>query len=414
MLKSRKNIRHFAFVFYSFFCCLIFAPPPVSAQDSSVLAAIPKPELPFLDSNTVKKDTVSSIESPVVVAADSTISFAKIVQIQPDSTVKIAVDSVAGVPTKATITAVTEEKKEEKKPEKKEEKLEKKEKRNLAAAPPANFVILRNARQTDSKTRNNGIVYLVDTLKIRELEALLDNNRAYAHHCGQQWSLSFWLNSSEKADELSINPECEQFERNTKQINANVKEIAAKIDGGGAPHYLYNFKISSAFPPDLIESELAEHFQLLFMGGRFQHLPSVTFRVVENTPIKEKMSDADIEKVVKRNRAHGRDKIEAVVEAVKSKFKVEATGKILNPISGADDKAVEDAFDVTLKFNKDANLEAIANYINENGGNTIDKRIPDFYYIQAISPQKSLLVVRDFIAQRFEYVREVYDYPNKK
>jgi hypothetical protein len=69
---------------------------------------------------------------------------------------------------------------------------------------------------------------------------------------------------------------------------------------------------------------------------------------------------------------------------------------------------------VTLKLNKDVNLSAIEKLINENGGNIQDKKNPEFYYVQLVSTQKSIGSVRDFIQLKYDFIKEVLDYPNKK
>ncbi len=273
------------------------------------------------------------------------------------------------------------------------------------------MVMIRPAKAA-GKTRSNYVMFLTDTLRVREMDNLFRDNRAYAHKCGVQWYVSIWANATDRLDEIPISMECERFEKYTKQIQAKLSEYISHLESTPST-FLYNMKIPTAFPPSTILRDMGAEQKILFMYGTSQHLPSVTFRMVSTTAI-EGQKDANIAELSKKNQEKGMAELRKITEALKSRFVVEAEGKVLNPVSGADDKLIEDALEITLKFRKDTDLDRVGAYIVENGGNVQEKKIPEFYYVQIVSTQRSVLALRDYLQERYNYIRDIYEFPQRK
>lgn len=273
------------------------------------------------------------------------------------------------------------------------------------------MVLIRPAK-TAGKTRANHVMLLSDTTKVREMDNLFRNNRAYAHKCGVQWYVSVWANATDRLDEVPISMECERFEKYTKQIQAKMSEYISHLESTPS-FFLYNLKIPTAFPPNTVLRDMGVEQKILFMYGTSQHLPSVTFRVVSNTALNGQKGE-ELMVLTKKNKEKGMAELRKIVEALKSRFVVEAESKILNPISGADDNLIEDALEVSIKFKKDTDLDRVGAYIVENGGNVQEKKIPEFYYVQIVSTQRSVLALRDYLQEHYNYIRDVYEFPQRK
>lgn len=280
----------------------------------------------------------------------------------------------------------------------------------IAAINPQ-MVIIRPMKSA-GKTRANYILLLTDTARVREMNNLFRDNRAYAHKCGVQWYVSIWANATDRLDEIPISVECERFERQTKQIQAKLGEYISNLESSPST-FLYNMKIPTAFPPNVVLKDIGTEQKILFMYGTSQHLPAITFRVASTTGI-EGQRTANIAELLKKNQEKGMVELRKITEALKSRFVVEAEGKILNPVSGADDKLIEDVLEITLKFKKDTDLDKVGAYIVENGGNVQEKKVPEFYYVQIISNQRSVLALRDYLQERYNYIRDVYEFPQRK
>jgi hypothetical protein len=273
-------------------------------------------------------------------------------------------------------------------------------------------VVMVRPAKTAGKTRSNCVVFLTDTARVREMDNLFRDNRAYAHKCGVQWYVSIWANATDKLDEIPISLECERFEKHTKQIQAKLGEYISHLESSPST-FLYNMKIPTAFSPSMIVRDMGAEQKILFMYGTSQHLPSVTFRIVSTTSI-EGQNKANIAELAKKNQEKALLELQKMTQSLKSRFVVEAEGKVLNPVSGVDDKLIEDVLEITLKFQKDTDLDRVGAYIVENGGNVQEKKVPEFYYVQIVSNQRSVLALRDYLQERYNYIRDLYEFPQRR
>lgn len=283
------------------------------------------------------------------------------------------------------------------------------EKKSAELSPQ--MVIIRPAKSA-GKTRANQVLFLSDTARVREMDNLFRDNRAYVHKCGVQWYVSIWANATDRLDEIPISIECERFERQTKQIQAKLGEYISHLESNSST-FLYNMKIPTAFPPSTILRDMGTEQKILFMYGTSQHLPSITFRIASTISI-EGQKGAQVAELAKKNQEKALLTLRKMTEALKSRFVVEAEGKVLNPVSGIDDTLIEDVLEITLKFKKDTDLDKVGAYIVENGGNVQEKRVPEFYYVQIISNQRSVLTLRDYLQERYNYIRDLYEFPQRK
>jgi hypothetical protein len=276
----------------------------------------------------------------------------------------------------------------------------------------AKYLLIRPTRSLANQlSKPNSVMLISDFREISKTQALFKNNSAYAHRCGTQWLIDFWKDETSLVDEIAFNGDCEQYEHNSKQILATIKEFTNRIQSA-PPQYLYNLKIAAEMPPKMVLEKLSKDQTIFFIYGIYQHLPSVTMRVVmTNLLPKERIEALKMEEM---NKKMGKMKMDSLVSKIDSFSKIENIGRITNPISGSGNNEIEDVFEVTLKLQQRVDLTRIEQFINANGGNIQDKKNPDFYYVQLVSTQKSLGAVRDFIQSKYEFIKEVLEYPNKK
>ena len=281
---------------------------------------------------------------------------------------------------------------------------------SVSDAQNAKFLLIRPARAMESRLpKANGVFLITDEKQVSKAEQLFQNNSAFAHKCGALWLVDFWKSPSELSEELTFNAECEKFEHNTKQIIADIKEYTNRIEAA-APQFLYNLKVPSSVAPDVILKDMTGEQNVFFLYGAFQHLPSVTLRVMQTMKFeKNKAAAAETE-----NKAAGKAKIMDLITKLGIQFQTVNVGRVTNPLSGSGDGEMEDVFEVTLKFPKAVEPNDVAKFVVENGGNVQDKRTPEFYFVQLVSSQKVLSVVKDFVQQKYDYIREVFEFPNKK
>lgn len=276
----------------------------------------------------------------------------------------------------------------------------------------AKYLLIRPTRSLANQlSKPNSVMLISDFREINKTQTLFKNNAAYVHHCGAQWLIDFWKDETNLVDEIAFNGACEQYEHNSKQILATIKEFTNRIEST-PPQYLYNLKIPSDIAPKTVLDKLSGDQNIFFIYGMYQHLPSVVLRVVMTNLLPKERAEAL--KMAETNKKTGRAKLDNLVAKIDNFSKVENIGRITNPVSGSGNDEIEDVFEVTLKFKRDANLLEIEKLINENGGNIQDKKNPEFYYVQLVSTQKSIGLVRDFIQLKYDFVKEILDYPNKK
>ena len=276
----------------------------------------------------------------------------------------------------------------------------------------AKFLLIRPSRAMESRlTKPNGVFLITDVKEIEKMQDLFHENNAFSHHCGSQWYVDFFKNALELTDEIPFNTECEKFERNTKQIISLVKNYTSRLENT-PPQYLYNLKVSASITPDSIEKKMGKEQNIFFLQGSFQHLPWVTFRMTQTSLLPKDRSDAA--KMEVQNKVIGKAKMMQLVAKTDSLFKIVHVGGVTNPVSGVSETEIEDVFEVMLKCPIDVKMDDLTKFITENGGNIQDKRTPEFYFVQLVSPQKMVSIVRDAIQQKYAFVREIFEFPNRK
>jgi hypothetical protein len=276
----------------------------------------------------------------------------------------------------------------------------------------AKYLLIRPIRSLANQlSKPNSVMLISDFREINKTQALFKNNSAYAHKCGTQWLIDFWKDETSLVDEIAFNGECEQYEHNSKQILATIKEFTNRVQSA-PPQFLYNLKIAAEMSPKTVLEKLSNDQTIFFIYGIYQHLPSVTMRVVVTNLLPKERSEAL--KVEEMNKKMGKLKMDSLISKIDSMSKLENIGRITNPISGSGNNEIEDVFEVTLKLQQGVDLAKIEQFINANGGNIQDKKNPDFYFVQLVSTQKSLGAVRDFIQSKYDFVNEILEYPNKK
>lgn len=276
-------------------------------------------------------------------------------------------------------------------------------------------ILIRPAKSMETKlSKPNAVLMITGEKELKKAQEMLDSNNAFAHKCGTQWFVSFWDNPTDKTDELPINLECEKFERHTKQILSFFGSYINEIEGNAAL-YMYNIKVPAEMSPDELLKRIGEEQTLYFIYGNLQHLPSITFRITENTPLPAKTHPDEQKKLEDANKEKGKIKLNDIIALLDSTVeKVAHTGRINYPLSGIGDGQIEDVLEVTLKFDKDAKIEDIAKWLTEKGVFIQDKRTPSFYFVQLLSSQKMLTVVKDALQTKYDFLIDVYDFPNRK
>ena len=276
----------------------------------------------------------------------------------------------------------------------------------------AKYLLIRPTRSMANQLgKPNGVLLINDFREITKTQALFKDNNAFAHACGTQWLVDFWKNETELVDEIAFNGDCEQYEHNSKQILATIREFTNRIERT-PPQYLYNLKVPSAITPKMVLKKMGNEQNIFFIYGTFQHLPAATIQIVmTNLLPKDK---AEIAKIEEKNKKMGKIKLNSLIAAIDTFAKIQNVGRILNPVSGSSAEEVEDVFEVTLKFSQGVDLVKIEQLVNENGGNIKDKNSAEFYFVQLVSAQKTLSSVRDFIQLKYDIVKDVFEFPNKK
>ena len=276
----------------------------------------------------------------------------------------------------------------------------------------AKYLLIRPTRSMANQlSKPNGVLLISDSREVIKTQTLFKNNNAFAHKCGTQWLIDFWKNETELADEIAFNGDCEQYEHNSKQILGTIKDLINRIVQT-APQYLYNLKVPSEISPKTVLEKMGNEQPLFFIYGIYQHLPSVTIQVVMTNKLPKER--AEVVKIEAENKKMGKMKLDSLVAKIDSFSKIENIGRVLNPISGSGAEEVEDVFEVNLKLQKGVNLTEIEKLINENGGNIKDKNNAEFYFVQLVSTQKTVGNVRDFIQTKYDFVKDVFEFPNKK
>ena len=282
----------------------------------------------------------------------------------------------------------------------------------FADSTTAKYLLIRPTRSMANQLgKPNGVLLINDFREITKTQALFKNNNAFAHQCGTQWLIDFWKNETELMDEIAFNGDCEQYEHNSKQILATIREFTNRIERT-PPQYLYNLKVPSTFTPKMVLEKMGNEQPLFFIYGMFQHLPSMTIQIVMTNPLPK--DKAEIAKMEEKNKKMGKIKLDSLVAAIDSFAKIQNIGRILNPISGSSAEEVEDVFEVALKFPQGVDLVKIEALVHQNGGNIKDKNSAEFYFVQFVSPQKTLGTVRDFIQSKYDFVKDTFEFPNKK
>lgn len=276
----------------------------------------------------------------------------------------------------------------------------------------AKYLLIRPTRSmVNQLSKPNGVMPVSDFREVAKTQALFKNNNAFANRCGTQWLIDFWKSETELTDEIAFNGSCEQYESNSKQIMAGITEMTNRIERA-PPQYMYNLKVSADILPKTVVEKMANEQNIFFIYGIYQHLPSVTIQVVMTNPLPKER--AEVVKMEEKNKKMGKSKIESLIATIDSFAKIENVGRVLNPTSGSSAEEVEDVFEVTLKLPQAVDLAKIEQLINQNGGNIKDKNKPEFYFVQLVSAQKTVGTVRDFILSKYDFVKDIFDYPNKK
>ena len=100
-----------------------------------------------------------------------------------------------------------------------------------ADSTTAKYMLIRPTRSMANQLgKPNGVFLINDFREIAKTQALFKNNNAFAHHCGTQWLIDFWKNETELMDEIAFNGDCEQYEHNSKQILATIREFTNRIE----------------------------------------------------------------------------------------------------------------------------------------------------------------------------------------
>lgn len=276
----------------------------------------------------------------------------------------------------------------------------------------AKYLLIRPTRSMANQlSKPNGVLLINDFREVTKTQTLFKNNNAFAHKCGTQWLIDFWKNETELTDEIAFNGECEQYEHNSKQILGTIREFTNRIENA-PPQYLYNLKVPSDMSPKMVLEKMANEQNIFFIYGIYQHLPSVTIQIVMTSKLpKERAETAKIEA---ENKKKGKIKLDSLVVRMDSFSKIEHIGRVLNPISGSGAEEVEDVFEVNLKLQKGVNLADIEKLVNENGGNIKDKSNAEFYFVQLVSTQKTVGNIRDALLSKYDFVKDVFEFPNKK
>jgi hypothetical protein len=276
----------------------------------------------------------------------------------------------------------------------------------------AKYLLIRPTRSMANQLRKpNSVMLINDFREITKTQALFKNNSAYAHRCGTQWLIDFWKDETSLVDEIAFNGNCEQYEHSNKQILATIKEFTNRIEST-PPQYLYNLKIPADILPKTVLEKMSNEHNIFFIYGMFQHLPSLTMRVVMTDSLpKERV---EIAKMEEKNKKMGKLRMDSLIAKIDNLSKIDNIGRITNPTSGSGNNEIEDVFEVTLKLKQGADLTKIEQFINANGGNIQDKKNPDFYFVQLVSTQKTVGAVNDFILPKYDFIKEIFEYPNKK
>ena len=149
-----------------------------------------------------------------------------------------------------------------------------------ADSTAAKYLLIRPTRSMANQLgRPNGVLLINDFREITKTQTLFKNNNAFAHACGTQWLIDFWKNETELMDEIAFNGDCEQYEHNSKQILATIREFTNRIERT-PPQYLYNLKVPSTFTPKMVLEKMGNEQPLFFIYGTLQHLPSMTIQIV--------------------------------------------------------------------------------------------------------------------------------------
>jgi hypothetical protein len=276
----------------------------------------------------------------------------------------------------------------------------------------AKYLLIRPTRSMANQlAKPNGVLLINDFREVTKTQTLFKNNNAFAHKCGTQWLIDFWKNETELTDEIAFNGDCEQYEHNSKQIVGTIREFTNRIEHS-PPQYMYNVKVPSDISPKMVMDKMASEQNIFFIYGIYQHLPSVTIQVVMTSKLPKER--AEVAKMEQKNKEMGKMKLDSLVLRINGFSKIENIGRVLNPISGSGAEEVEDVFEVNLKLQKGVNLTEIEKLINENGGNIKDKNNAEFYFVQLVSTQKTVGNVRDFIQSKYDFVKDVFEFPNKK
>ena len=284
----------------------------------------------------------------------------------------------------------------------------------ISFAQNAKYLLIRPAHINDNKlARQNGVLVLSGKDDIDHVEKMFADNKAFAHKCPIQWLVEFWENPDRLTDQITYNLECEKFERQTKQILGMMTEYTNRIESSPI-QFLYNVKVAVSEEPQALMKDLGDEFPLFFLYGSTQNLPYITFRLSETIKYGNGTTLEKLEVLEVQNKETVNAKVKDIIAEVEKTEHVEYQSKITFPVSGAGEGELEDVGEVTIKFKKGTDLTKLAANIIEHGGNVKEKKIPDFYYVQLASPQRNVLTIRQQVMDKYTFVDNLFEYPNKK
>ncbi len=273
---------------------------------------------------------------------------------------------------------------------------------NKGENPPdsVNYLLIR--AYTGFENKESQAVLINDKTEIGRIYRSLTRKYSNNHACWYDWNFVFLEYANKHYDSFAINEECTKFDKSI------IKPYLEKVRNDPT-HYIYYVEISSTKETGDVLKDFRQDDQFVLIEEN-SHLPFIEFEL-KNVVTDFKRWELDKRKKT-RAEEETREMYKKLIDKINNKFPIKSKSEedISNFSWSCGFRNLEEIAcraEVTLRFEKNTNIDEVAKCIESEGGRIKDQDKSDSYHIQLITKQDNLGELKQRLSDDFDYVLDV-------
>lgn len=259
----------------------------------------------------------------------------------------------------------------------------------------------------DAPPKGDEALLITDKNEIVEFVKLFDGkSKSFTHACGYHWRITFVRKSSEPID-VWLNQNCEEFEKNTKEIREKIQSKSREIKTNPT-YFITEIGIDAKLSPEEAISKITEkpNLSVFVPGDLDKRFPYIE---IESTAVSDIPEDKKLwNKATEETQKKADMLLTSESKRLGQNYAILKNGEFERSISMFGGGKIEERRKMKVYFQIGMNLENIER--NLTNTKLLEKEEPKVYFLQLVSKDRFSQEFINGLSNEFPFIKQGFAY----